>query len=416
MQLIKDCDINKLRPWEGNPRKHDDDVDMLVVSITAHGFKDPIEVDRDYVILAGHGRTEAAKKMGLQRVPVIVHDVSVRDKKVQAYVLANNKTAERSEWDFPKLKDVFTEIDTGEFALEITGFDMGEIEDVMTWGVEPDEDEKADSVPSAPVEAVSKLGEMYQLGEHRLICGDCTQPDVVEKLMQGEKADICFTSPPYNAGKKMYGNKSEARYLSDDDNTSSVEYLGLITNSLLISLDNSDCVAFNIQSLSGNKIAVIDWLFAFKDFFKERVVWTKDNSQPAMAEKVLNSAFEDIYIFSKLNQSRSIPHASFRGTVKNTISGPSNGGQNKNSQLHSAAMPLYVADFFISDVFNLSKSVFEPFCGTGSTLIACEKTKRRCYGVELEPKYCDVIRKRWAEYTQGEGVDWQQLTPQVFKY
>lgn len=132
-EYIKEYPIDNLRPWEGNPRKHTDDVDMLVVSIRAHGFKDPIEIDKDGTILAGHGRREAALKIGLDKVPVIKHDCSIRDKKVQAYVLANNKTAERSEWDYPKLKDVFTEIDTGEFQLEVTGFDMGEIEDILTY-------------------------------------------------------------------------------------------------------------------------------------------------------------------------------------------------------------------------------------------------------------------------------------------
>jgi len=141
MELIKNCDINKLRAWPGNPRKHAEDVDMLVVSIQAHGFKDPIEVDKNFTILAGHGRREAALKIGLKEVPVIKHDVDITDKRVQAYVLANNKTAERSEWDFAKLKDVIEALDTGEIQLEITGFDLGEIEDIMTWG-KPDDIEE----------------------------------------------------------------------------------------------------------------------------------------------------------------------------------------------------------------------------------------------------------------------------------
>ena len=520
MQLIKDCDINKLRPWEGNPRKHDDDIKKIKDSIKEHGYLDPIEVDKNYVVMAGHGRLMAAKECNMAAVNVILHeDKDLTKRKDQAYVIANNKTGECSEWDFPKLKDLIIEIDAGDLDIEaVTGFDMGEIEDVMTWGVEPEEDEKADSVPSVPVEAVSKLGEMYQLGEHRLICGDCTQPDVVEKLMQGEKADMVFTDPPYGMKKEKDGVLNDNLNLKDlfDFNMTWIPlsfgclkdngswycwgtdeplmdiYSGIIkpytaeqkaTFRNLITWDKGHGQGQNAEGFRMYPIADEKCLFVMcgvqgfnnnaDNYFhgwdnivkylsdeKDRAGLTIkeckriaghsensgchwfDKSQWSMpTREVYNSwrehcakkntdAFKKEYDeikkeydeikkeYDEIKKEYYATRAYFNNTHDN-MNNVWHFARHERTGVeggHATPKPIDLCSRGILSSCPDGGITVDFFLGSGSTLIACEKTKRKCYGVELEPKHCDVIRKRWAEYTQGEGVDWQQLTPQVFKY
>jgi len=414
MELIKNCDINKLREWSGNPRKHDEDVDMLVVSIRAHGFKDPIEVDKNFVILAGHGRREAALKMGLTEVPVLKHDV---DKLVQAYVLANNKTAERSEWDYPKLKEVMHEIDTGEFALEVTGFDLGEIEDIMTYGVEPEEDEKADSVPEAPKEAVSKLGEMYQLGEHRLICGDCTDVSVVEKLMRGEKADMVFTDPPYGMKKEKEG------VLNDNPNLKDLLDFNMkwIPVSFGCLKENGSWYCWGIdEPLMDIYTHIIKpYIAEQKATFRNLITWDKGHGQGQMAESFRMYPIADEKCLFVMCGVQGFNNNAERAYFDNTHENQNNVWHFARHEKtgaeggHATPKPIPLCERGVVSSCPKDGVTLDFFLGSGSTLIACEKTKRKCYGVELEPKYCDVIRKRWAEYVHGEGVDWQKLTPRA---
>jgi len=354
-------------------------------SIKEFGFNQPIVIDKNNVVIVGHGRLEAAKLLGLQEVPVL--QVDLTKEQADAYRLADNKLNE-SDWDMELVIEELKGLDASGFDIELTGFDKDLI-------IEPDE--KDDQIPDVPEEPVSKLGDLYQLGEHRLLCGDATKIEDVERLMDGQKADITFTSPPYNAGKTP---KEQGKYLNDTDDKTTEEYKSLLNAYVLRSLEYTDYVFSNVQSLSGNKIALIEHLYELREKFADTIVWNKENAQPAMARRVLNSQFEYIHIFSN-EAKRSIGKRDFRGTVSNVFSINNNAGK-EHAKIHKATFRVEVPLHFIEQF--TESSVYDPFGGTGTTLIAAEKTNRKCYMMELDPRYVDVIVKRWEEYTGQNAV------------
>jgi site-specific DNA-methyltransferase (adenine-specific)/modification methylase len=209
--------------------------------------------------------------------------------------------------------------------------------------------------------------------------------------MNGEKAEIAFTSPPYNAGTTPTEVKmgKSSKYANDDDDKSEQDYLKLLvdfTNNTLLFCDYS---FINIQSLSGNKIALIDFLYEMKSYYADTMIWQKGNAQPAMANNVLNSQFEYVHCFSH-KANRSIGTKQFRGTISNVIE-ISKQTKNKVKE-HNATFPVDFANFFISNF--CENSIIDLFCGSGTTMIVAHQLKRKCYGMELDPKYCQVIVDR----------------------
>jgi DNA modification methylase len=277
-----------------------------------------------------------------------------------------------NEWDAVELEA---------WGLDIPSFETEEV-------LEAEEDD-FDGTP--PEEPITVLGDLYEIGEHRLLCGDSTDSDQVAKLMNGQKADISFTSPPYNAGTTPTEVKmgKTSKYANDDDNKTENEYLKLLTDFTNNTLLFSEYSFVNIQSLSGNKTALIDYLYNLKSIYADTLIWNKQNAQPAMAENVLNSQFEYIHVFSH-KANRAIGTKYFRGTISNVID-ISKQTANKVKE-HNATFPMDFASFFVSHF--CEKSVIDLFCGSGTTMVASHQLKRKCYGMELDPKYCDVIVKR----------------------
>jgi DNA modification methylase len=247
-----------------------------------------------------------------------------------------------------------------------------------------------DSTP--PTEAITVLGDLYEIGEHRLLCGDSTDSDQVAKLMNGSKADISFTSPPYNTkenAKLSPHQTNGTKYNSYSDDLEDDEYLKLLTDFTNNTLLFSEYSFVNIQSLSGNKTALIDYLYNLKNIYADTLIWNKQNAQPAMANNVLNSQFEYVHVFSH-KANRAIGTKEFRGTISNVVD-ISKQTANKVKE-HNATFPMDFASFFVSNF--CVKSVIDLFCGSGTTMVASHQLKRKCYGMELDPKYCDVIVKR----------------------
>jgi DNA modification methylase len=248
------------------------------------------------------------------------------------------------------------------------------------------------------------------------MCGDSTSAEDVALLMNGEKADIAFTSPPYGAGnvtnlRQHYDPKNkklESFYKTHKDKPE--EWRHLFKDSLQNMIVYAQSQFVNVQMLADNKINMISVVNEYAEFLVDILIWDKTSGPPQMQKNVLNNTFEFIFCFDSENNSRSIRFGDFHGTQSNVLRIKT--GCNQYANIHKAVFPIDLP-LEIFQINTKCKSVLDLFGGTGTTLIACEQTNRQCRMMELDEHYCDVIRKRWAEYVHGEGCDWQSLTPEV---
>ena len=249
-----------------------------------------------------------------------------------------------------------------------------------------------------------KRGDVWVLGDHRLMCGDSISLDDVKKLMGGERVNISLMSPPYNVGftPSEIGTNKTSKYQNDEDKRSSDDYLHLLTKSTRNAMSFSDYSFVNVQSVSSNKVTLIDYLHDMKEIFADVMIWDKESSQPAMCENVLNSDFEFVYVFSK-SATRRIGCKKFRGNVSNILRLSNRIGRDREIQkIHSATFPIAFAAFFLQNFS--TDSVLDLFGGSGTTLIAAEQLGRKCFMMELDPYYCDVIIARWEKLTGKTAI------------
>ena len=404
---IQEVAVSTLIPYAKNSRTHDDaQVAQIAASIKEFGFRNPILVDGVSVI-AGHGRLLAAQKLKLDKVPTLdCSDMTPSQKK--AYIIADNKIALNAGWDNAMLTIELKDLEDEGFDLTLTGFDDKELDALLNVIEGTDGLTDEDAVPDVPEEPKTKLGDIYILGNHRLMCGDSTSIDAVEKLMDGEVADFMFTSPPYNAGdsEKLSGNThtDDNKYATYRDDKTSDEYLDLLCGFTNSWLHCTKVMAINLQQLAGNKVAFIEYLNHYKNNFIDMAIWHKGHGAPAMAKNVMNSTFEYIIFLSQeQNPSRAFKISDFRGTVKNVYEAPPN-RNNEFSSVHAATFPLHLPEWAITTFTQNKTIIADCFGGTGTTLIACEKLGRKSRLMELDPKYCDVIVKRWEDFTGKQAV------------
>ena len=402
--------VGDLIPYVNNSRTHSDDqVAQIAASIKEFGWTNPILVDGDNSIIAGHGRLMAARKLKMDEVPTIELDY-LTDVQRKALIIADNKLALNSDWDLGFLSLELEELQGLDFDLALTGFSDDELAKLL----EPEQVDgltDEDAVPDIPDEPITKPGDIYQLGNHRLMCGDSTSIDAIESLMNGEMAQISFTSPPYNAGDEVEIGTKGQKYETHNDNMVGSDYLTLLKDFTTNTLMFSEISIVNIQQLAGNKIQFIDYLHTFKHKLIDICIWNKTHGTPCLPKKVMNSAFEYVLFFSnKENPAKTITTAPmFHGNVNNIYHGDKQ-TSNEYSQIHRATFPIHLPEYFIK-TFSTG-NVLELFNGTGTTLIACEKLKRKCYAMDMDPLYIDVTIKRWQEFTGQKAV--LESTNQLF--
>ena len=364
-------------------------------------------IDSSNVVRAGNATLEAARQLGWQSIQCVVTALQGSD--AIAYAIADNRTAELAEWDdeilAAQLNGLLSESE--EIALA-AGFTAEEIEEMVALS-EDDPEIVEDEAPEPPVDPITKPGDLWILGDHRLLCGDSTKAEDVARLMGGQKADLCFTSPPYALGKSvaLSGNKAMSATGNpyDDYCDSSIGWGRLMREWFNAS---SQFVAgvwiINVQPLAGNKRDLVEFIAEHSKRLIDIVTWDKGHAAPAIAAGVMSSRFEWMILFSSTNEaSRSIPFSSWRGTVQNVYTGPPQ-RQNEFSEIHAATMPVHVPVWIMHTLCDKASSVYEPFCGTGTTLIAAEQLGRKCYGMEISPQYCDVIVARWEKLTGQKAV------------
>ena len=372
--------ISSIIPYARNSRTHSDEqVAQIAASIKEWGFTNPILIDIDGEIIAGHGRLLAAQKLGLKEVPCITA-VGWSDAQKKAYVIADNKLALNAGWDNDMLAIEFGELKDLDFNLDLIGFDSDELANILK---EPETEglTDEDAVPEAPEVPVTVEGDVWLLWCHRLMCGDSTSIDAVEKLMDEQKADVLFTDPPYGIDFSPQRG-THGKILNDALEGEEFDEFLNDTFATAMSAMKPDTYAFIWTGWS--KIGAFEK--AIKKFFKIQAmhIWVKNNFGIGYYSRPKHEPF----------------YLCLNGKPVYPSTAPADVWEEKrvHKTIHSCEKPVdLITD--ILDTYHKNSTVLDLFGGRGSTLISCEKTARDCRMMELDPKYCDVIIKRWQNFS-----------------
>lgn len=367
---VEYVDIDTIKPYKNNAKLHPkEQIEQIKKSIENFGMNDPIGIWNNEIV-EGHGRILACKELGYKQIPVIKLD-HLTDEERKSYIIAHNKLTMNSDFDIDILRTELENLKELDFDLELTGFNVDELDELFKEDEEEREIVEDDFDIEPPEEPKAKLGDIYQLGSHRLMCGDSTKEEDVAKLMNGVKADMVFTDPPYgmNAVSKsgVLSEKYKTDIMNDDNNT----------------------VAINSFNLC-------------KSYFKEaKQVWWGANYYT----ECLPSA-ECWIVWDKNNGGSDqtdceLAWTNFRSVVRQFTM-----ASEKINRVHPTQKPLNLISQILKkfDKNNEYNNIVDLFGGSGSTLIACEQLNRKCYMMELDPKYVDVIIKRWEEFTGKKAV------------
>ena len=399
---IQNVPISSVKPYEKNPRFNDDAVDAVARSIKEFGWQQPIVVDRDMVIIVGHTRLKAAESLGLSEVPVIIAE-NLTPEQVKAYRIADNKTGEIAEWNFELLPFEIKDLQDANFDLSLLGFDSEELDRILNGDADKQVstgETEPDAVPEAPEIPESRRGEVYQLGEHRLMCGDSTNAADTAKLMGEDKAVLYLVDPPYNVALQgSNGLTIQNDDMSDADfrkflNSAFKCASGVMEPGAVFYIFHSDSESANFRlAAKENDLEVHETLYWIKNSF------------------VLGR-------FDYQYQSESALYGWKPGAAHNWYSDRCQTNllhydKPKCNDAHPSMKPVEMLVYLVQNSSKHGEIVLDNFGGSGSTLIACEQTGRVCRMMELDEKYCDVIRRRWAEFKYGEGCDWKRLTPAI---
>lgn len=397
MNQIKLVPISELKLRSNNRNKHPkEQIDRLAEIIKYQGFRRPVIVSNlSGQVVCGHGRIAAAKKLKIKEVPCIYQDY-IDAAQENADHVADNALQYWSELDLDGIRTDIAEFGP-EFDVNMLGLKDFNVD---IEHVEPGCDE--DEVPEH-VEPKTKLGDIYQLGNHRLMCGDSTSIDAVEKLMNGEKADMVFTSPPYNSGnggfKSDYYGKKKDFYKEKTDSRTKEEYVmfccEILNNISTILSSEQSPVLWNVMynSKSRNDYGLVVFGNAQPFDVQETICWNKGKGFPTASKGILSRDWELIFVLCKVQKYFSTQGENEVRFARWDI--PSE----KQLENHGACFPVALAEKAINDFSIAGDHIYEPFGGSGSTLIACEKTNRKCFMMELDPHYIDVIVARWEKYT-----------------
>lgn len=419
--------LAELKPYQNNPRNNDNAVEALAASIQEFGFKVPIVIDVNNVIVCGHTRHKAAQKLGIEQVPCIIAD-DLTEAQIKAYRLADNKVAELSTWD----KDLqFLELSE----LDALGVDM------LQFGFEPIERNDGSDIfedeppePDEEHEPTVKRGDVWKLGAHRLICGDSTDAETLAELMDGAQADLILTDPPYNVDyeakseglKKFRPNARKTSEIKNDkmDDKRFYNFLSDVYKNLFQHLKDG-----GVTYICHACMESVNFINAYKAagfHFAQHLMWVKDHFvlghndyhwkhepiiygwKPGAAHYFTNSRAEVTVIEDKPDINK-MSKPELKAYIKQLLEqGPPATVINADKPLrnadHPTMKPVKLMAYLIRNSSRRGEIVLDVFGGSGSTLIAAEQTGRRCFTCELDEKYCDVIIKRWEQLTGEKAV------------
>ena len=381
----------KLLPYARNARTHSEEqVAQIAASIAEFGFTNPILAGSDGIIVAGHGRLAAAQKLGMETVPVVVLDHLTPTQR-RALIIADNRIAENAGWDDAMLRIELQSLQDDGFNLDITGFDADALVAIMA-GEETtvDGNTDEDAVPEVPVTPISRPGDIWVLGEHRLLCGDSTVAESYDRLMQGEPADMVFTDPPYNvdyansAKDKMRG--TDRPILNDNLGDGFYDFLLAALTPML-----QHCAGATYIAMSSSELDTLQQAFrAAGGKWSTFIIWAKHTFTLGRAD--YQRQYEPILYGWPEEATRHWCGDRDQGDVWN-IKKP------QKNDLHPTMKPVELVERALRNSSRPGDTVLDPFGGSGTTLIAAEKSGRKTRMIELDPKYCDVIVRRWQDWS-----------------
>jgi DNA modification methylase len=381
-------DIKKLKPYKNNARTHSDEqIRQIQASIREFGFVNPVLIDGKFSIIAGHGRVMAAKNEGMEKVPCIFIE-HLTEAQQKAYIIADNKLAENAGWDTEKLKIELTELQDLDFNLELTGFADMEIDELLF--EEADEAKEDDFEIVLPANPKSKLGDIYQLGRHRLMCGDSTDKETILKLMNGTKADLFITDPPYNVNYEGSAGKIKNDSMSDDKfraflNSAFAAADHVMKSGAVFYIWHADSEGYNFRGACRDT----GWPV------RQCLIWNKNSL--VMGRQDYHWKHEPCLYGWKSGAN----HLWATDRKQTTIL---NFDRPQRSVEHPTMKPVPLFDYQIKNNTKPEDVVLDTFAGSGTTIIACEQNGRTAYCCELDPKYIDVIIKRWEDFTGQKAV------------
>ena len=392
---VQQIELEQLVPYARNARTHSDSqVSQIAGSIAEFGFVNPVLVGGDNIIIAGHGRVMAAKKLGLKTVPTIKLDHLTENQR-RALVIADNKIAENAGWDEELLRLELQNLADEDFDLDLLGFDDVELDDLLT---SLDDDEAAaldENIPEVQENPVSRTGDVWIMGEHRLLCGDSTSEADMKKLMDGELADMVFTDPPYNVNygdtakdklRSKGGAKAGRKIMNDNLGDDFEAFLTAACKNMLAHTKGALYICMSSSELDTLQSAFRNAGGKWSTF----IIWAKNTF--TLGRSDYQRQYEPILYGWKDGNDRYWCGARDQGDVWFY-------NKPQKNDLHPTMKPV---DLVVRGIKNSSKTldiVLDPFGGSGSTLIAAEHTGRQARLIELDPKYVDVIVRRWQEMT-----------------
>ena len=389
--IVENIDINLLKPYANNPRKLTPKaIEKVAESLKQFGFRQPIVVDNDNIIVVGHTRYQASRKLGYTQVPITKIN-NLTKEQINAYRIADNRTNEEAEWDDELLALEIKDLEMKDFDISLTGMDKPELDKILFEEKQGNTDD--DEVPEAPEEPITKPGDIWQLGNHRIICGDSTLPETYQRLLADKKVDLYLTDPPYNVA--YVGKTKDALTIQNDKQTddqfqeflknaftNSTEYLKL-GGSFYIWHSDSEGLLFRLAVNDANLK------------LRQTLIWSKNTM--VMGRQDYQWQHEPCLYGWKEGAS----HTWYSDRKQTTIL---NFERPTSSKLHPTMKPVKLISYLINNSTKQEDIVLDSFLGSGSTLIACEKLQRICYGIELDPKYCDVIIKRWEQWANAKAT------------
>ena len=405
--------IQDIRPYDNNPRINDNAVEAVAASLREFGFRQPIVIDGDGVIVCGHTRYKAALQLGLKKVPVHVA-TDLTAEQVKAYRIADNKTADLADWDFEILPIELSELAESGFDMNLLAFDEKELNKLLDTNIQQGLTDP-DDVPEVPDEPISQSGDLWVMGSHRLVCGDATNPEDVKRLMDGHKADMVFCDPPYNVNygqtmkdtlrgkdghKNRAGSKPGRKILNDNlgDN-----FGAFLTDACRQIVDHCDGAIY--ICMSSSELDTLQEAFrSVGGHWSTFIIWAKNTFTMGRAD--YQRQYEPI-LYGWPDGAKRYWCGDRNQADVWEVNKP------RKNDLHPTMKPV---ELILRAVTNSSKQkaiVLDPFMGSGSTLIACEQSGRICYGMELDPGYCDVVVQRWEDFTgqKAERIKATKKTP-----